>query len=199
MRAATCPRSAASPALTWPQRPANWHPVHASGSRSGLGWSLKLFLLLVLVLLAWGLEPWSGTPGFDETLDQVLDGDLDQEDRLDALKLLRDLGLDGVEGDDGALLVAAMAAVLLGDGRTYDRAAERLPPLLVDVSVSEADLDRASLGEPSLRSLLAGLMAESEGDAEEARRLYTQAELSARLWKLPLAEWLAAEALLRLR
>ncbi len=185
--------------MTWPQRPANWHPVHTSGTRSGLGWSLKLFLFLVVVLLAWGLEPWRGTPGFEEALEQVLDGDLDQEDRLDALKLVRDLGSSGVEGDEGALLVSAMAAVLLGDGRAYDRAAERLPPLLVDVSVREADLDRASLAEPSLRSLLGGLMAESEGDVDEARRLYAQAELSARLWKLPLAEWLAGEALSRLR
>ena len=158
---------------------------------------LKAFLVLVVVLLALGLGRQMGSAGFDEALAQVLDGDLDREGRSEALRVLRDLGSSG---DEGMVLVAAMASVVLNDRQAYERAAGQLSPLLVDPAGDAADLlSRASLGEPCLRSLLAGLAAESRGDMEEARRLYRQAEFSAPLWNLPLAARLAGEGLERLR
>jgi hypothetical protein len=162
--------------------------------------ALKAFLVLVVGLLAWGL--WTrqvGSLEFDEALAQVLDGDLDREGRLAALRVLRDLGSSGTEADDGKVLVAAMAAVVLNDRQAYERAADRLSPLLVDSSSGADILDRASLGETCLRSLLMGLSAESRGDIEEAKRLYRQAEISAPLGNLPLAEMLARNGLERLR
>ena len=159
---------------------------------------LKAFLVLVIVLLAWGLGRQMGSLGFDEALAQVLDGDLDREGRSEALRVLSDLGSS--VADDGMVLVAAMASVVLNDREAYQRAAGRLAPLLVDPAGDATGLlSRASLGEPCLRSLLAGLVAESRGEIEEARRLYRQAEFSAPLWNLPLAEWLAGEGIERLR
>ena len=79
-------------------------------------------------------------------------------------------------------------------------AAGQVSLLLVDATGGIAGLlGRASLGEPCLDSLLGGMAAESRGGMDEARRLYAQAELSAPLWNLPLAERLASEALARLR
>jgi hypothetical protein len=137
-----------------------------------------------------------GSLGFDEALAQVLDGDLDREARLKALRVLRDGGSSLAE--DG-ILVAAMASVVLNDSQAYERAAAQLSPLLVDPTGAADLLSRASLGEPCLRSLLAGLVAESRGNIEEARRRYGQAEFSAPLWNLPLAARLAGEGLERLR
>ncbi len=158
---------------------------------------LKAFLGLVFVLVAWGLGRQMGSLGFDEALAQVLDGDLDREGRSEALRVLSDLGSS--VADDGMVLVAAMASVVLNDSQAYERAAAQLSPLLVDPTVAADLLSRASLGEPCLRSLLEGWVAEGRGDIGEARRLYRQAELSAPLWNLPLAEWLAGEGIERLR
>lgn len=165
--------------------PANSRAVDASGT----GWSLRAFLGLVIVLLAWGLGRQLGSPGFDEALAQILEGDLDREERLAALRVLRDSDVEGPE----RTLIAATAALLLHDRKAFDLAAGQLPSLLV------GDLTAAELGEPCLRSLLAALSAESRGNFDEAGDLYSQAKLSAGLWKVPLVEQLAEEGLQRVR
>jgi hypothetical protein len=86
--------------------------------------------------------------------------------------------------------------VALGDEAAYRRLCGARP-LPFAAAPPPPSLQRAALGDPVLRALLAAMAAEASGDPQKARLLYEHAGQSSLLFGMQFARRLAEEALQR--
>jgi hypothetical protein len=160
------------------------------------------FVLAVALALAWGA--WRALPprDFDAALAHLIDGDADRVERLGCLGVLRDRGAERWrrDGDIRAGVIAATAAIAVGDEAAYARLADELrgrtPWLPSGPATGEPAGDglaeEASFGETHLRLWLLANRAAAAADRAEAARLYAEADRAAKYYRDPLLARLAA-------
>lgn len=160
-------------------------------------WPLAVFLLGVAAILLFAARERFATPAMGEAILRLADGDADGEERN---RLLRGVVAAALRSDDPRDRWAGLlAAVPLGD-RASHTALQALPgPGQVPATLPQAgDLDLLHLGDPMLGNLLRAMIAEQEGDRQEALRRWRQVQAQSRLNGSPFAAELAAAAVQRL-
>jgi hypothetical protein len=155
--------------------------------------TLVAFLVLVGAVMALAGRAALAPPSLDAALRQLGEGDCERRERLRLVEQVFEQGSVSSRRQD--TLAAAMAAVQL---QRRD-AADRL--LGADLPLTAADaacLDRASLGEPVLRTLLQAMLLDGNNDVDAAREAYRRVLRQCRSWGLPVAAELATARLQRL-
>ena len=168
---------------------------------------LKLLVLLTAGVLSLGVWlRWAPGPDLGSAVEQLVDGDLDHAARQACLRLVVATGRRGAaEGDLQAGVLAAMAALELGDRPGYEQVAALLRgrspwlPGCTEPASPDVPVGDLSLGQPYLRSLLLAQQAENRADRAAASRQFTLARNSARLYGAGEVARLAAEGLERSR
>lgn len=154
---------------------------------------LLAFLLLVLATMAVAAVSALTRPDLEGALRQLEDRDCERGERLALVERVFALGANSRQRPDR--LAAAMAAIVLQDRAACDLLlAAELPLTAADAEA----IDRTSLGEPVLRTLLQAWCCDGRGDADGARDDFRRVLRQCRLWDLPLARTLAEAALRRL-
>lgn len=158
--------------------------------------ALAAFLLLVAVALGVGLWPRLVRPDLDQTVLLLADGDLDGDERRQALRGLVDRAPEAAgRRQQWAVLLAAVA---LGDAAGYAAARAALGPAHAPPPLpAPGERELLHLGCDLLRNVLAAFAAEADGDRVEARRRWTQVAAQSRLSARPFPGELAAEGLRR--
>jgi len=169
-------------------------PLLADVKARGADRVLVAFLCVCALAVAASLAARLWPVGVEEAVVRLCDGDLERGEREAMLAIV----LRGDGGADAAApgLAAAMAAVALGDETAYRRlcGARPLPFAAVPPPPS---LQRAALGDPVLRALLAAMAAEAKGDPS-ARVRWESARQSSLLFGMQFARRLTEAALQRL-
>ncbi len=158
---------------------------------------LRVFLggSVLVVLSAWVVAHWPVSPA--EAVVALRDGDLEHDERIALLQRIFAAANDQLPGDDPALL-RAMAAIALEDEAGYRKwsGGKALP---FATAPAAERIEQASLGDPVLGALLRAMVRESVADRDGARLAYSQVERSSMLFRMPLAQRLAAEGRERIR
>jgi hypothetical protein len=130
-------------------------------------------------------------------LEALQVGDVEHEERVALLQRIFAAANESVPGADVAL-IRAMAAIALDDEAGYRKlCGGRALPFAA--APSPEQVQQASLGDPVLGALLRAMVRESVADRDGARDAYSQVERSSFLFRMPLAQRLAAEGRERIR
>lgn len=154
---------------------------------------LVAFLVLVGAVMAFAGKAALARPGLEASLRQLGEHDCERKERLRLVERVFELGSASPRRQDA--LAAAMAAVVLQRREACDRLLGAEMPL---TEADAAGLDRASLGEPVLRTLLQAMLLEARKDVDGARETYRRVLRQCRSWDLPLAAEMATARLQRL-
>jgi hypothetical protein len=159
---------------------------------------LSLFLLGIAVILAYSGYHRFRTPGIAEAVRLLADGDLDQAERLPALRAVVNQAAHSSRSVDR--WAGLLAAVSLGDREAYTGLAEALGGTGVVGNLPPAE-ERVflHLGDPMLGNFLTACAAEAAGDRAGAIEAWGHVRVECQLSRSPLAAELADAALLRLR
>jgi hypothetical protein len=158
---------------------------------------LRVFLSgsILAVVGAWVVAHWPISPA--AAVVALRDGDLERDERLALLQCIFAAANDQLPGNDPGLL-RAMAAIALEDEPGYRKWCGGRP--LPFVAAPAADrIEEVALGDPVLGALLRAMVRESVADRDGARLAYSQVERSSMLFRMPLAQRLAAEGRERIR
>jgi hypothetical protein len=154
-------------------------------------WPLAVFLAAVAAILSGAAWTKFRTPGADEAVRELADGDLDGEERVAMLRHLLAAALRSTEPREQ--WAGLMAAVSLGDGPGH----ATLQANLAGSTFRPAAEDREwlALGDPMLRNVLTATIAAAEGRTEDAAVAWRRVEAQSRLTGHAFAGELAAAAL----
>jgi hypothetical protein len=158
---------------------------------SRLTGKLRVFLGAVFLVFFGSLAVRCWPTSCAAAVARLCDGDLEHSARL---SLLQQVCAEPNEasGADSRQLARVMAAIALNVDLPFRKAcgAERHWPFAL--LPNAAILDTAALGDPVLKALLAAMVSESRGDLAAAQAGYEQVVRSSYLFRMPLAQQLAA-------
>ena len=158
---------------------------------------LLVFLVAVAAAVVFGLRGKFPRPPLRQAANLLADGDLDGAERRRMLRITVDASLGSETLTDR--WIGMLATIGLDDTASYERLRARLGPgALPDAAPPAAERPRLELGDPVVRNIAAGMLAEADGDKVAARAAWTMVDAQCRLSDRPLARSLATQALQRL-